>query len=143
VPTCRAILGNRRGLDGAVSWKTETGGLVTERAHPLCGEGLFLGRTLSPPLQLTHQVVDRRISQNAVPVGRVAAVAGVELPQKASHPQLTKAHSRPAKREIPAASRVAINRRTNNISTSMRNCRVSSTRWDFTLYGMLRSHDPK
>ena len=68
----------------------------------------------------------------------------VEIPSiRGGGEDVKKAHSRPAKREILAASRVAINRRTNNISTSMRTCRVNSTRWDFTLYGMLRSRDPK
>lgn len=45
-------------------------------------EQLLLRRTLSPLLQCTHQIVDRRISHNAVAVGRVVAVARVELLQK-------------------------------------------------------------
>ena len=50
-----------------------------------CCERLLLGMTLSPVLQIIHQIVDRRISQNAIAVGRVVAVAGVELLQKPGH----------------------------------------------------------
>ena len=47
-----------------------------------CRERLLPRRTLSSLLQFTHQIVDRRIPHNAVAVGRVVAVARVELLQK-------------------------------------------------------------
>lgn len=61
--------------------------------------------------QLTHQIVDRRIAQNAVAVSRVIAVAGVELLQKAGHPHRTQgSHQRvnPGAPQFSGCRRAAI-----------------------------------